>query len=62
MVTSKAMISIRKERDPEITTKTVARERTPHTGHSTKVNVLSVVRKVISEMSVDLRPKPLSTP
>ena len=55
MVTSKAMISIRKER---ITTKIVAKERTPHTKHPTKVNVLSVVKKVISETSVDLRLNP----
>ena len=61
MATSKVMISIRKERNPKITTKTVANKRTPHIKHPTKVIVLSVARKAISETSVDLRPKPLST-
>ena len=60
MAISKVMISIRKERNPRITIKTVANKRTPHIKHSTKVIVLSVERKAISEMCVNLRPKPLS--
>ena len=57
MVTSAGMISIRKERNPEITIRSMVKERTLHKEHPAKVNVTSVEKEVTTGMSVDPKPK-----
>ena len=54
-ITSKMMISIRKERSPD----PLVNMENPYLKHLD--NVSTVERKVILEKSVDLRPNPLST-
>lgn len=58
MVTSKVMISIKREGNPEITIRSMIKERNPHRKHPRKVNASNARRNVTTEMSVDPRPKP----